>query len=102
MRHIRPALDVIVRGGSPVTPWVYVLRGQLTGKPTAEFDRLVDRAANAIVMPAFGVGAAGRTSRPCATSDAAVLWVDLVLLARGQRDRRLGEWGVGEELQYRR
>ncbi|HEX3482960.1 MAG TPA: serine/threonine-protein kinase, partial [Kofleriaceae bacterium] len=59
---VGPGLDVIVRGGSPVTPWIYVLRGHLTAQTTADLDRLVDGAADATVMPAFGVGAAGRTA----------------------------------------
>jgi hypothetical protein len=53
---------VIVRGGAQVTPWVYVLRGHLTAKTTAELDRLVDGAADATVMPAFGIGAANRSA----------------------------------------
>jgi len=59
---VGPKLDVIVRGGSQVTPWVYVLRGHPTAKTTADLDRLVDGAADATVMPAFGVGAANRTA----------------------------------------
>jgi serine/threonine-protein kinase len=59
---VGPELDVIVRGGAQVTPWVYVLRGHPTAKTTADLDRLVDGAADATVMPAFGVGAAGRTA----------------------------------------
>jgi hypothetical protein len=57
-----PGLDVIVRGGSPLTPWIYVLRGHLTAKTTADLDRLVDGAADATVMPAFVVGAGDRTA----------------------------------------
>jgi hypothetical protein len=53
---------VIVRGGSPVMPWVYVLRGHPTPKTTADLDRLVDSAADAAVMPAFVVGAGNRTA----------------------------------------
>jgi hypothetical protein len=53
---------VIVRGGAPVTPWVYVLRGHPTAKTTADLDRLVDGAADATVMPAFVVGAGDRTA----------------------------------------
>jgi hypothetical protein len=59
---VGPKLDVIVRGGSQVTPWVYVLRGQLTAKTTADLDRLVNGAANATVMPAFGIGGANRSA----------------------------------------
>jgi hypothetical protein len=59
---VGPRLDVIVRGGSQVTPWVYVLRGQPTAKTTADLDRLVDGAADATLMPAFGVGGANRTA----------------------------------------
>jgi hypothetical protein len=54
---VGPGLDVIVRGGSQVTPWVYVLRGHAAAKTTADLDRLVDGAADATVMPAFVVGA---------------------------------------------
>ena len=53
---------MIVRGGSPVMPWVYVLRGHPTAKTTGDLDRLVDRAADATVMPAFVVGAGDRTT----------------------------------------
>jgi hypothetical protein len=59
---VGPKLDVIVRGGAPVTPWIYVLRGHLTAKTTADLDRLVARAADAAVMPAFVVGAGDRTA----------------------------------------
>jgi hypothetical protein len=59
---VGPKLDVIVRGGAQVTPWVYVLRGHPTAKTTADLDRLVDRAADAAVMPAFLVGAANRSA----------------------------------------
>jgi hypothetical protein len=59
---VGPNLDVIVRGGPAVTPWVYVLRGHPTAKTTADLDRLVDGAADATVMPAFGVGAGNRTA----------------------------------------
>jgi predicted Ser/Thr protein kinase len=59
---VGPGLDVIVRGGSPDTPWVYVLRGHPTAKTTADLDRLVDRAADARIVPAFVVGAGGRTA----------------------------------------
>jgi tRNA A-37 threonylcarbamoyl transferase component Bud32 len=59
---VGPDLDVIVRGGAAVTPWVYVLRGHPTATTTADLDRLVDRAADATVMPAFVVGAGGRTA----------------------------------------
>jgi hypothetical protein len=59
---VGPGLDVIVRGGPAVTPWVYVLRGHPTAKTTADLDRLVDGAADATVMPAFVVGAANRTA----------------------------------------
>jgi hypothetical protein len=59
---VGPNLDVIVRGGAPVTPWVYVVRGHSTAKTTADLDRLVDGAADATVMPAFGVGAGNRTA----------------------------------------
>jgi hypothetical protein len=59
---VGPNLDVIVRGGSQITPWVYVLRGHPTAKTTADLDRLVDGAADATVMPAFGVGASNRTT----------------------------------------
>jgi hypothetical protein len=59
---VGPDLDVIVRGGAPVSPWVYVLRGRLTAKTTADLDRLVDGAADATVMPAFVVGAGDRTA----------------------------------------
>lgn len=52
-----PALDVIVRGGSQRTPWVYLLRGHETARTTADLDRLVDRAAAATVNPALVVGA---------------------------------------------
>jgi hypothetical protein len=59
---VGPGLDVIVRGGSAVTPWIYVLRGHPTATTAADLDRLVDGAADATVMPAFVVGAAGRTA----------------------------------------
>jgi hypothetical protein len=59
---VGPKLDVIVRGGPPVTPWIYVLRGHRTAKTTADLDRLVDGAADATVMPAFWVGAGNRTA----------------------------------------
>ncbi|HMG21187.1 MAG TPA: carboxypeptidase-like regulatory domain-containing protein, partial [Kofleriaceae bacterium] len=59
---VGPGLDVIVRGGSEVTPWVYVLRGHVTAKTTADLDRLVDGAADATVMPALGIGAANRSA----------------------------------------
>jgi len=59
---VGPGLDVIVRGGAPVTPWVYVLRGHPTAKTTADLDRLVDGAADATVMPAFWVGAGNRSA----------------------------------------
>jgi hypothetical protein len=59
---VGPGLDVIVRGGSSLTPWIYVLRGHPTAKTTADLDRLVDGAADATVMPAFGVGAGNRTA----------------------------------------
>jgi hypothetical protein len=59
---VGPGVDVIVHGGSQVTPWVYVLRGHPTAKTTADLDRLVDGAADATVMPAFGVGASNRTA----------------------------------------
>jgi hypothetical protein len=59
---VGPNLDVIVRGGPAVTPWVYVLRGHPTAKTTADLDRLVDGAADATVMPALGVGAGNRTA----------------------------------------
>jgi predicted Ser/Thr protein kinase len=59
---VGPDLDVIVRGGSSVTPWIYVLRGHPTAKTTGDLDRLVDRAADATVMPAFVIGAGDRTA----------------------------------------
>ncbi|HMG56015.1 MAG TPA: hypothetical protein VK601_21100 [Kofleriaceae bacterium] len=59
---VGPDLDVIVRGGAPVSPWIYVLRGHRTAKTTADLDRLVDGAADAAVMPAFVVGAGDRTA----------------------------------------
>jgi predicted Ser/Thr protein kinase len=59
---VGPDLDVIVRGGASITPWVYVLRGHRTAKTTADLDRLVDRAADASVMPAFVIGAGDRTA----------------------------------------
>jgi hypothetical protein len=59
---VGPGLDVIVRGGSGVTPWIYVLRDHPTAKTTADLDRLVDGAADATVMPAFWVGAGNRTA----------------------------------------
>jgi hypothetical protein len=59
---VGPAFDVIVRGGSSVTPWVYVLPGYLTAKTTGDLGRLVDRAADATVMPAYVVGAGDRTA----------------------------------------
>ncbi|HET7505711.1 MAG TPA: hypothetical protein VFK02_32045 [Kofleriaceae bacterium] len=59
---VGPALDVIVRGGPPVTPWIYVLRGHPSAKTTADLDRLVAGAADATVMPAFWVGAGNRTA----------------------------------------
>ena len=62
---VGPGLDVIVRGGGPVTPWIYVLRGHPTAattKTTADLDRLVDGATDAMVMPAFLVGAVERTT----------------------------------------
>jgi hypothetical protein len=59
---VGPSLDVIVRSGAPVTPWVYVLRGHPTAKSTADLDRLVDGAADATVMPALWVGAGDRTA----------------------------------------
>ena len=59
---VGPELDVIVRGGAPVTPWVYVLRGHRTAKTTADLDRLVDGAEDATVMPVFVVGAGNRTA----------------------------------------
>ena len=59
---VGPKLDVIVRGGPQVTPWVYVLRGRLTATTTADLDRLVDSAADATVMPAFGVGGGNQTA----------------------------------------
>jgi len=59
---VGPKLDVIIRGGPPVTPWIYVLRGHPTAKTTADLDRLVERAADATVMPAFWVGAGNRTA----------------------------------------
>lgn len=55
----------VVRGrasGSLGFSGVYVLRGQLTPKTTADLDRLVDGAADATVMPAFGIGAANRSA----------------------------------------
>jgi len=59
---VGPDLDVIVRGGAAVSPWVYVLRGRLTARTTADLDRLVDGAGDAAVMPAFVVGAGDRTA----------------------------------------
>jgi hypothetical protein len=59
---VGPGLDVIIRGGAPVMPWVYVLRGHPTAKTTADLDRLVDGAADATVMPAFWIGAGNRTA----------------------------------------
>ena len=59
---VGPGLDVIVRGGADVTPWVYVLRGHPTANTTADLDRLVDGAADATVMPVFVVGAGDRTA----------------------------------------
>jgi hypothetical protein len=59
---VGPGLDVIIRGGAAVTPWVYVLRGHATAKTTADLDRLVGGAADATVMPAFVVGAGNRTA----------------------------------------
>ena len=59
---VGPGLDVIVRGGAPVTPWIYVLRGHPAANTTADLDRLVDGAADATVMPAFWVGAGNRTA----------------------------------------
>ena len=62
---VGPDLDVIIRGGPQVTPWIYVLRGHPTApttKTTADLDRLVDGAADATVMPAFWVGAGNRTT----------------------------------------
>lgn len=59
---VGPKLDVIVRGGAQVTPWLYVLRGHRTAKTTADLARLVDGAADATVMPALWVGAGNRTA----------------------------------------
>jgi hypothetical protein len=59
---VGPSLEVIVRGGAPVTPWVYVLRGRSTPETTADLDRLVDGAADATVMPVVAVGAGNWTA----------------------------------------
>ena len=58
---VGPTLDVIVRGGSSVTPWVYVLPGRSIARTTGDLDRVVDRAADATVMPALVIGAGDRT-----------------------------------------
>ena len=59
---VGPGLDVIVRGGSSLVPWIYVLRGHPTARTTADLDRLLDGAADATVKPAFAVGAGDRSA----------------------------------------
>jgi len=59
---VGPGLDVIVRGGLSVTPWVYVLRGHPTAHTAADLDRLVDGATDATVTPALAIGAGDRTA----------------------------------------
>jgi len=59
---VGPNLDVIVRGSSKLTPWVYVLRGQVRAKTRGDLDRLVERTPEAAINPAFVVGVGDRTA----------------------------------------